>query len=264
MSELDRMVMGADAPRRKTYFFFGPPGSGKTELALSHKGKRKLWLDVDEKLPEVYNPKRIQDIKIWTPGVPLVNEIQAVQVDSTRKNPYAGTKQATQPEGYLRTVKVVNELIALARTKDVQFPFDLIVLDTITTLVNHMEMLVLQQHNVSLIQETLYEVIKRNLKTFVDGLLRLPCDIIVIGHSKHVEKRDRTTNAILEDRYVPLITGSYAGEIGKSFSEMYFFTGRQGDQKWYIQTGPDKKVESARTAKGLAFEQEIDASKIYA
>lgn len=260
-SELDRIVMGADAPKRKTYFFYGPPGSGKTDLALEHPGKRKLWIDVDNKISEVRNAHRVREIKVWTPGIALVNEVQAITVDPTRKNPYGGELLKSRPEGYDRAVKFVNELLALSLKPD--FPYDLVVLDTITTLVNHMEFLVMFQHKVSLIQETLYEVIKRNNKTFINGLLRMPCDVIVIGHSKHIERRNKE-GQVVESRYAPMITGSYALEICKDFSEAYFFSGRHPDTKWYIQTAPSREVEAARTAKGLEFEQVIDAKRIYA
>lgn len=260
-SELERAILGSKAPKRKTYFFWGPPGSGKTELALQHKAKRRFWFDIDNKLGEVRNPERIANITVWTPGVAMVKQIEAIQVDPTRKDVYAGTKITERPEGYDRTVKATNELIALKATTD--FPYDLVVLDSITTLVDHMEMLILYQHKTSLIQETLYEVIKRNLRTFVSGLLQLPCDIIVIGHSKHIDKKDRDGKTI-DNRFVPMITGSYASVICKEFSEAYFFTGRMGNGKWYVQTAPSSRVESARTAKGLDFEQEILPDKIFA
>ncbi len=41
--------------RRKSYLFYGPGGSGKTTLAAKHPGKRKLWLDMDDRLGELDN-----------------------------------------------------------------------------------------------------------------------------------------------------------------------------------------------------------------
>lgn len=251
----------------KSYLAYGPPGSGKTTFFTKHPGKHKLWLDIDEKLGELENIHKedLSTITVWEPNETLgATSIQIVQVDPSRKNPYAGTKITEKPRGYQKIVDITNELLALgysASRGEKPFPYDLLVVDSLTRIMAHLEYLVMFQHGTSNMTETLYGVVKRNITEWLFGFLNLPCDRVVIAHDKHVEKRDKD-GAIMQSFTRPLITGSMANDIVSYFSEAYYFLGRQGDNKWRIQTMTDRMLP-ARTSKKLEFEQELDPKVIF-
>ena len=68
MSELDNIgLRSVEAGGTRSYLFYGPAGSGKTTLAAMHPGKRKLWLDVDQKLHEMEVLPNRESIKVWAP-----------------------------------------------------------------------------------------------------------------------------------------------------------------------------------------------------
>lgn len=265
MSELERAqsLTDAVASSTKSFLFYGPPGTWKTTLAVKHPGKRKIYLDVDEKLGEMEHltAEERAAITVWMPGESLIpGEVMVSNIDRTRKNVEMGAKIQNKPMGYQRTVNAVNELLALARKGE--FPYDCAILDSMTRLMDHLELLVLFQHNSTILNETLYGVIKANIKSFISGFLRLPCDRILITHDKHRTKRDKEGN-ILEETIRPNATGSISEELMGYFSEGYYFLGSNDKGKtWKVQTGADS-LKPARTTKPLAYEQVIDPIKIF-
>lgn len=263
MSELERAAPLTKVSRRKTYLFWGPGGSGKTTLAAKHPGKRKLWLDIDDKLGEMENftDEERSKITVWTPGVAIgADTIQVVQVDPKRANVYTGTMIASEPKGYKKIVDITNELLQSAA--DEKFEWDCVILDTLTRTMDHLEYLTMYAHKTSLMQETLYGVTKRNIKEYLTNLFRLPCDVIVCAHEKHVEKRDKTTNTVIESFTRPLVVGTIATELVNMVTEAYYFQGSRSNGKWYIQTQTDRTI-TARTAKKLDREQEILPERIF-
>src|SRR5437868_13678432 len=119
----------------KSYLFYGPPGTWKTTLATKHWGKRKFWIDVDEKLSEMEHitSTERETITVWAPHESLVpGEVMVTNIDRTRRDVTQGSKILRQPRGYLKTVEVVNELLQLAKKASEggeAFPYDLVVLD---------------------------------------------------------------------------------------------------------------------------------------
>lgn len=246
----------------KTYLFYGPPGAGKTTAAAMHPGKRKLWLDMDDKIGELENLTQDQKsrIEVWRCDEPLGGDSITYQaVDPTRKNVYVHFDPKTkEPLGYRKLVAIVNELLALKHSGD--FPFDAVVLDSLTRVSDHLVALTMWTHKVSQMTETLWGTVSNNLNMFLQGYLHLPCDRIVIGHDKHQVKRDRDGN-ILEETTRPMVVGQMANNLPQHFSEVYYFMGRSRDGQYKIQTVTDR-VLPARTSKKLAPEDLV--SKIFA
>jgi hypothetical protein len=243
--------------------FYGPGGSGKTTLAAKHSN-RLLFLDMDERLHELNMSQEDRNrIKCWIPNATLGSkEVQFTVIDPKRKDMSKGTHIAEEPRGYRRLVDIINELLQVSYKGE--FPYDAVVLDSLTRVSEHLEYLVMYSHNMTNMTETLYGVVKRNLKELMYGFLRLPCDRILIAHSKHIEKRDRESGVILQSYTRPNVTGTMAEELMTFFSEVYYFLGRSGVEPIYkIQTATDREL-AARTTKALAFQNVADPVKVFA
>jgi hypothetical protein len=263
-----------------SYLFYGGGGSGKTTTAMNHPGKAKAYLDMDARLHEIVGnltKQQIESVKLhWTNKELLqgTGDISEVYIDRTRANVAAGSQITVEPKGYMRLLDATNELLRLAKAckkEGKPFPYDLVVADSMTRICDHLSYRVMYRHSATIITDTLYDVVKRNLKEWLMGFLSLPCDRIIIAHTKHVEKRDKNTNALLMSFTKPLVTGSMAEEMVTFFTEAYYFKGRkQGTAIYQIQTSKDSETD-ARTARKLAMDEDlkllptgqVDVSRIF-
>jgi hypothetical protein len=270
VGELERAKPLATHVGSRSFLFYGPGGSGKSTLAINHPGKKKLYIDVDERLHELVIPPAIRDtIQIWTPGVTLGNpEVQIIEVDKTRSNVSAGTLITKKPEGFEKYVALINELLRLhyaAAKGGPPFPFDCVITDSLTKLVDHLIYLIMHKHGVSQMTETLFAVEGRQLKEAIQGFLLLPCDRIMIAHSSHIEKRDKGTGALISERIRPHVYGSnmVREELNTWFSEVYRFIGFDQGKKSYVIQTKTGRISPARSARLNDFEVNIDPKVIY-
>lgn len=270
MAELDRArYIEKDEIGPRSFFFYGPGGSGKSSLAVEHPGKG-IYLDVDARLHELQlTEEQKKRIHVWTPDVPIVEHVDVLVVDPTRRSPTIGTLVSTKPVGFQRTVDVINELLKLAyaaKKGGPAFPYEWACWDSLTKSVDHLVKLILYNHKMTQMTETLFDVEGRQLKDTVDGFMHLPCDRILIGHSAHREKRDKETGAVLWEKITPHVYGSnrMRDELPTQFSEVYFFEGyNPADKKWYFYT-KNTRLATARTTRKLEYKQEVDPKVIYA
>lgn len=240
--------------------FYGPPGTGKTTTAAKLKRKKKLFIDVDQKLTSMENLNNDEraNIHVWTPNETLSDSgsipiIRTERTTGASKNKIAGTENyvPTNPQGYLKTVAFINTL--LQRAKEGTFDYDLIVLDSFTRLMEHLNRLVLSHHKTAVFSLPLWGVYKSNAEEFVAGFLSLPCDRILIAHSKTVQ--DSITEEVL---IRPMAEGQIADKLPKEFNEVYYFLGRDRSTKKYkVQTSSDRKIV-ARSSKDFADEMDVD------
>lgn len=266
MSELDKaQPLTVNAMGHKSYLFYGPPGTGKTTLAVKHPGRKKFYLDIDDKLQEMENFSDGDRSRVtrWSHGELLgsADGITFAAVDPRRADPYKGFDHAAKkPLGYDRQRVVTNELLRLVA--DGKFDYDCVIWDSLTRTSDHLVALVMAHHGATSMTETLWGVVSSNLNQYIQAFLRLPCDRIIIAHDKHQVKRNRE-GQILEETTRPMVVGQMANSLPQLFSEVYYFTGRDRGGVYNIQTAADRTLP-ARTTKGLKFETPCDPALIFA
>jgi cellulose biosynthesis protein BcsQ len=260
MTDPQPLVLGSEF---RSYLYYGPPGTGKTTLAARlagalPEGKKALFLDVDRKLSSLLNLSKewVKRIDVWTPTATLSgDEIGVARVErlDSKKNVIAGTQGSVpkNPQGYLELVAMCNKLVD-------KCPYDLVVLDTLSTVVEHLQRLICYHHQVSTFSLPLWGVFATNLEELRAGLLGLPCQKIFICHTRTQENED--TNEV---RILPSVPGQTGEKLIKDFNEAWYFRGRDS------ATGPYKLLTTAtrrytcRTTLPVPAEISIDEMYLY-
>lgn len=230
MSELERVRTIPEAAISRSFLLYGPAGAGKTTLA-AHRGGMMLWLDMDQKIQEMGVLPNKPNIRSWSPGEPLGNPDRIdIPYSPDPKNVTQGTIPTKKPMGYEKLVQVTNELLTQAH-KDPNFPYDCVVLDTLTAVGDHWQRLLMYTHRVSFMTERLWGIYLAGMMEYLNGFLTLPCDRIVICHEKR---------RIDEDTRQDIIRPSVAGQMGDNlvrfFTEAWYLKGRERSGKYKLQT----------------------------
>lgn len=259
MSELDRVSAIPAKPKSKSFLIYGPPGSGKTFLMSRHPAKRKLWLDADDKISEMEVLPGKEYIKVWAPKEPLGNPDKIeIPYSPNPSNVKEGQIPAIKPRGYEKIVAVTNELLKLARdVSQPEFPYDLVVLDTLTLTAEHWTRLLMYTHKVSFMTERLWGIYLAGLQEFINGFLQLPCDRAIICHEKRESDETGMVTAIR-----PSVAGQLGNNLARYFTEAYYLKGRQREGVYKMQTCSDRTTV-ARTSKALEPEPIAD-EKVFA
>jgi hypothetical protein len=188
-------------------------------------------------------------MSVWQPNEPLGNPDRIdIPWNPDPKDPHKGTVPSKKPLGYEKLVTVTNELL----NKRAQFPYDVVVLDTITSVGDHWTSLLMYTHKVSYMTERLWGIYLAGMQEYINGFLQLPCDRIVIAHEKRNVDEDTKQEAIR-----PSVAGQLGNNLNRYFTEAYYFKGRERSGIYKLQTVTDHRI-SARTSSGLPAEVVAD------
>lgn len=245
MSELASVVPVTQADGTKSYLFYGAPGSGKTTLAAQHPARKKLFLDMDQKLGEIENLPGKEYIQVWSPHTPLGNPDKIdIPHSPDAKNVQMGMIPAKKPQGYEKLVNATNELLAQRE----HFPYDLVVLDSLTAVGDHWTHLLMYTHKVSFMTERLWGIYLAGMQDYINGFLQLPCERIVIAHEKVMTDEDTK-----QQRIRPSVAGQLGDNLVRFFTEGYYIKGRDRGGIYKLQTVKDSQI-AARTSRNLEAE----------
>ena len=239
----------------------GPPGAGKTTAAATaSKFGPVLFLDMDNKIHKMENLQgEIAGKKIyqWIPEERLFKgKLGSFVTGAT--NPQAKFVQQ-RAKGYQKLAERIDELEANSCMHE-GVKMATIVLDSFTSVEEHLKRLLMSANGVSTISLPLYGTVLTNYENLLSCILNLKgVNIIIIAHQRPT--KDDLTGVI---SYTPLISGQMKDKIGKDFEEVYYLekTVKTGVAKYEMLTvGSAQKP--CRTSRILEARVEPDFGKIY-
>src|SRR5207248_7205514 len=176
---------------------------------------------------ENLSPEVRASITCWSCDEQL-GDPEKIQIPSAPnpKDPHKGTLIEREPQGIRRTVNFLNELLALARDcrkEKKVFPYDVAVLDSLTSCSEHTIRKIMFDQRIAFMSERNWGLVTQTLLELYRGFLQLQCERIVIAHSRTYQIRDRETDTVIDEYIRPHVIGQLAENIAKDFSEVYFF-----------------------------------------
>jgi len=237
----------------------GPPGAGKTTAAATAPGP-VLFLDMDNKLHKMENLRSAMESKQiyqWIPDEKLFKgKLGSFVTGAT--NPQAKFIQQ-RAKGYQKLAEKIDELEASGCMHE-GVQIGTIVLDSFTSVEEHLKRLLMSANGVTTISLPLYGTVLTNYENLLNCMLDLKnINIIIIAHQRPT--KDDLTGVI---SYTPLISGQMKDKIGKDFEEVYYLekTVKSGVAKYEMLTvGSAQKP--CRTSRILEARVEPNFGKIY-
>ena len=247
----------------------GPPGSGKTTAACTLAKLYPLGvIDFDNKLHKMENVKHLLRSKENPIGnliqIPIDCKLSTISLRemATTKLEQGGKQTSARPEGYMKFVEITEKL-QKDKYKWEGVQLGGIVLDSYTTMQEHLKRLLLSANDKMTMSLPLYGPFLTNLEEVNNIFIRMPIDVIIIAHEK-MEKDPLTERIIVR----PMVEGSMDGKIAKDFEEVYYMQkvisglGAGTTAKYEMMTIGDS-MRSARTSRKQAALVEPDFSKIF-
>jgi adenylate kinase family enzyme len=272
--------MVANSPEKGRYnrmsfiLLIGRPGTGKTTLACSMTklGYKVRLIDVDNKAYAMYNIKhliekdqvRVIPIKSRLVETKLKDRFKELHVSfqaAQNKTRIAPTK--AQPEGYLEYCDIIS-IYEDEMSKGNKSEEEVLVVDSFTSLLEHMKRLVLYIQKQDKFSYDEWEIWKTNIEEFISIHSRLQGyfkHVIIISHEQM--EKDELVGKI---EIVPMIDGSMKFKIGKDFTEIYHTiveVPTAGKPKYKVVTVPKDRCE-ARTSRNIEMIEEADFSVLFA
>lgn len=240
----------------------GDWGTGKTTAAATAPGP-VLFLDADNKLHKMVNLRdKVKDGRLiqWAISEPL-SEIGLRRLATTESKP-GKAFSAKQPKGYLHLVDMIELLVkdkCVIEHQGKKVKVGTVVLDSYTTMDEHIRRLLTAVNGVISITLPLYGTLLSNFEEINSTLLSLEANVILICHEK-VDKDDLTGKISIR----PMINGQMKDKIGKDFEEVYAMikTVRGGKAKYEMNTVGDS-MRSCRTSRVLPAMVDPDFGAIF-
>lgn len=234
---------------------YGSPGSGKTYLAstMTKLGYKVLFLDMDKKINKMEILRESIEngnIKFWQPKAKLLEMDLSKRVKAGPKG-----KVTNQPQGYVEFVEKVTEL----QNEPKNFIGDdkpenyVIVVDSITRVIEHMKRLILQIQGRSSMQFEDWGFVLSNLEEFLDcfyGLQDVGFKHCIINAHDKLDKDETTGKTTIK----PLIDGAMKDKIGAYVEEMYYCfidIDVKNNANYKCITKPVRQISQARTSRDL-------------
>ena len=191
----------------------GPPGSGKTTMALTAP-KPMIVLDCDNKLHKMVSAEaalKSGQVIQWAIDEPL-SEVSLTRMAGFDPSP-AAKVTVPRPKGYLQLASMIDKLVDGGCIIDGK-KIATVVLDSYTSMNEHLKRLLMAVNSTTTMTLPLYGTALTNFETLNNTMLRLPANIIFVCHES-VDKDELTGKISMR----PLIDGSMKEKIGKDFEE---------------------------------------------
>lgn len=243
----------------------GSPGAGKSTAASTAPGPI-LFIDVDNKLHKMANMQskiKSGEVIQWALNEPLA-EVSLSRLAHMSKDEIkpGGNMVVPRPKGYIKLAEMIDTLIASKCVIDVngkQVKIETVVLDSYTSMAEHLKRLLMAANQTSTMTLPLYGVQLSNFETLNNTLLSLPANVIFIAHQQ--ADKDELTGEI---SFKPLIEGQMKEKIGKDFEEVYYLEKKiLGDVARYEMLTVGSSMKACRTSRVLPARVVPDFKEIY-
>jgi hypothetical protein len=243
----------------------GQPGAGKSTAAATAPGP-VLFLDIDNKLHKMFNMQdklKSGEVIQW-PLEEHLTETTMSRLANMSKDEVkpGGSMVVPRPKGYIKLAEMIDKLVdskCVIEVKGKQVKIETIVLDSYTSMAEHLKRLLMAVNQTSTMTLPLYGTQLSNFETLNNTLLSLPANVIFIAHQK--ADKDELTGEI---SFKPLIEGQMAEKIGKDFEEVYFMEKRvQGDGAKYEMMTVGSSMKPCRTSRLLPSRVQPNFKEIY-
>ena len=243
----------------------GPPGSGKTTMALTAP-KPILVIDVDCKLHRMVNAESLLksgQVIQWAINEPLAT-VSLKRIAGTEFDEGRGKFPVPRPKGYILLSDMLDKVVegkGVIEHNGQQVKIATLVLDSYTSVNEHAKALILAANGAMAMTQPLWGVLLRNFEILHGYLLKsgLPMNVIFTAHEK-IDK-DELSGRI---SYHPLIDGQMSAKIGKDFDEMYYLEKTiQGDNVKFEALTLGNSMKSCRTSRVLPAKVSPNFEEIY-
>lgn len=225
----------------------GGPGTGKTTMALTAERPIHV-LDLDRKLDQLaglvdMRGVTYQQFDRTLQGGNRIRVAQSPSPDSLKD----GYDDSINPRVYNQVVETVNSLYDIA-DREGKLPFRTLVLDTMSRLSEHLQFYQLKLHKHAYMSQRDWGVFYINIAAFVNGLLGLPCNVIVCCHDTIWED-----DATHEVNVSPAVPGKMSGQLAGFFAEVYYLLPKitAGKMSVDVLTHADRKYKVRSTMTDL-------------
>lgn len=245
---------------------YGRPGTGKTTMACSMTklGLTVHFIDADGKVPLMSNIQPLVNSNKVTYEL-ITHKLSPSTLRMKAHKPQLA--MAKQPQGYLEFCDKVDHLEELMN-KGEQPPADVLVIDSLTSVIEHFKRLVMHMNAPKLANKLEFDhwnALLANLEEVFNTLK------VLHGWFKHVIVicHERTDTEGMGDSQIvtailPAIDGSMRNNVGKYFEEVYDLQARQkGKEIIYVALTKPINKYTARTSRDLPVEVPADFGEIF-